>query len=73
MVANGRPFHFGMFALSGKHGWGVYGYPNVSIVNSDFFLPNPRNIQASLNTPVWEAMKRSARSIDEPQRSAGHL
>jgi hypothetical protein len=58
MVANGRPFHFGMFALSGKQGWGVYGYPNVSIVNSDFFLPNPRNVQASLNTPVWEAMKR---------------
>jgi len=58
MVANGRPFHFGMFALTGKQGWGVYGYPNVSIVNSDFFLPNPRNIHASLNKPVWEAMKR---------------
>jgi hypothetical protein len=58
LVANSRPFHFGMFELSGKQGWGMYGYPNVFIVNSDFFLPNPRNIQASLGRPVWDAMKR---------------
>jgi hypothetical protein len=58
MVANGRLFSFGMFATSGKQGWGMYGYPNVSIINSDFFLPNPRNIQPSLGKPVWEAMKR---------------
>ena len=59
MVAHGRPFSFGTFALSGKQGWGAHGYPNVSIVNSDFFLPNPTNIQASLGKPAWEARMAS--------------
>jgi hypothetical protein len=55
-VATGRPFSFGMF-LSGKHGWGSYGYPNISILGSDFRLQYPRNIGHRLGDTVKQTVK----------------
>jgi hypothetical protein len=72
MVATRRPFTFGSYQSSGKEGWGVYGYPNVSIANSDFFLPYPRNMGRHLGASCGGA-QTLARSANEPGRPTGYL
>jgi hypothetical protein len=58
-VAKGRPFHIsGMFLGSGKHGFGSLGYPNVTLTNSDFFIPYPRNIGHRLSETAKQTVKR---------------
>jgi hypothetical protein len=57
-VANGRPYRFGILESSGKQGWGSYGYPNVSFLNSDFFLSYPQNIGHRLSETVSQMLKR---------------
>jgi hypothetical protein len=57
-IAKGRPFHFSMFLGGSKHGWGAYGYPNVTLLNSDFFIPYPRNIGHRLSETVTKTVKR---------------
>ncbi len=57
-VAKGRPFHFSFVGLSGKHGWGVYGYPDVSFLDYDFHLPRPRNIAHRLGDSVRQTLIR---------------
>jgi hypothetical protein len=65
-VAKGRPFHFGMFSGSGKQGWGSYGYPNVTLLNSDFFIPYPRNIGHRLSETVTTTVKRWQAKLMNP-------
>src|SRR6266576_3195074 len=65
-VANGRPFHLGMFSVSGKHGWGLYGYPNVSLLNSDFSIPYPRYIGHRLSETVTTTVKRWQEKLMNP-------
>jgi hypothetical protein len=65
-VANERPFHFSSFGLSGKNGWGAYGYPNVSLLNSDFCFPRPGNIEDRLGQPVWETLGRWQERLMNP-------
>jgi hypothetical protein len=56
-VATGRPFSFGMFLSGGKHGWGSCGYPNVSVLASDFHLLYARNIGHRLSGTVKQTVK----------------
>jgi hypothetical protein len=56
-VAKGRPFSFGMFSGGGKHGWGSYGYPNVSLLGSDFNILYARNVGHRLSDAVKQNVK----------------
>jgi hypothetical protein len=56
-IAIGRPFSFGMFLGSGKHGWGSYGYPNISFLGSDFRILWARNVGHRLNETVRKTVK----------------
>jgi hypothetical protein len=61
-VAKHRPFIFSpMFLSGGKQGWGAYGYPNIRFLNSDFFLPYPRNIGPCLSETLKETVKETVK------------
>jgi len=65
-VANGRAFHLGMFSGSGKQGWGLYGYPNVRLLNSDFSIPYPGNIGHRLSETVKQTVLRWQEKLMNP-------
>src|SRR6266403_1797093 len=65
-VANGRPFYLGMFSGSGKQGWGLYGYPNVRLLHSDFSIPYPRNIGHRLSETVKQTVLRWQEKLMNP-------
>lgn len=67
-VAKGRPFHFSFLELGGKHGWGVYGYPNVSFLDHDFHLPRPRNIAHRLGDSVRQTLIRWQERLMNPDQ-----
>ena len=56
-VATGRPFSFGMFLGGSKHGWGTYGYPNVSLLGADFHILFAKNVGHRLSEAVTQKVK----------------
>ena len=68
-VAIGRPFSFGMFLSGGNSGWGLYGYPNVSFLRSDFHILYPRNVGHRLS----DAVKRNMKHLQELLMNPDHL
>jgi hypothetical protein len=66
-VATGRPFSFGVFLSGGKHGWGIYGYPNISL-GSDFHVMWPRNVGHRLSETVRKTVKRWQDLLTNPEQ-----
>jgi hypothetical protein len=67
IVANKRPFHAG-FYISGKTGWGMYGYPHVSIARGDFFISYPRNIGPVLTKATHKTVNRWTEMLMNPDQ-----
>ncbi len=69
-IAHGKSFSFGMLLGAGKHGWGSYGYPNVSFMGSDFHILYPRNIGHRLSEGVRKNVKRWEGLLMNPDQLA---